>query len=83
MAGGDFETPAERLESVWLPDYYAVIDAKLLPGMEKDKEPRTSPQPADQDLFLIDGQNPFLVELTLQGACCARCRSTAGTTRKA
>ena len=31
-----FESKKEQSESVWLPDYTAVIDAKALPGMEKD-----------------------------------------------
>ena len=32
-----FESTSEQNESVWLPDYVAVIDAKPLPGMEKDE----------------------------------------------
>ncbi|EJM15267.1 hypothetical protein PMI21_03344 [Pseudomonas sp. GM18] len=62
-----FESPAERKESVWLPDYRAVIDAKLLPGMEKDEASDVSYDPQSKTLFAVMGKNPFLVELTLQG----------------
>ena len=62
-----FETPTERLESVWLPDYHAVIDAKLLPGMEKDEASDLTYNPQTKTLFSVMGKNPFLVELTLQG----------------
>jgi uncharacterized protein YjiK len=62
-----FETPAERLESVWLPDYHAVIDAKLLPGMERDEASDLAYNPLTKTLFSVMGKNPFLVELTLQG----------------
>ena len=62
-----FESPAERQESIWLPDYRAVIDAKLLPGMEKDEASDVSYDPQTKTLFAVMGKNPFLVELTLQG----------------
>jgi len=62
-----FETPTERLQSVWLPDYHAVIDAKLLPGMEKDEASDVTYNPLTKTLFSVMGKNPFLVELTLQG----------------
>jgi uncharacterized protein YjiK len=62
-----FETPAERQESIWLPDYRAVIDAKRLPGMEKDEASDLSYSPSSKTLFAVMGKNPFLVELTLQG----------------
>ncbi|MCB2250560.1 SdiA-regulated domain-containing protein [Pseudomonas chlororaphis] len=62
-----FETPAERQESVWLPDYRAVIDAKVLPGMEKDEASDLSYNPQTKTLFAVMGKNPFLVELNLQG----------------
>lgn len=62
-----FESPAERQESVWLPDYRAVIDAKLLPGMEEDEASDLSYDPQTKTLFSVMGKNPFLVELTLQG----------------
>jgi len=62
-----FESPAERKESVWLPDYHAVIDGKLLPGMEKDEASDLAYNPQTKTLFSVMGKNPFLVELTLQG----------------
>ncbi|MCX4220130.1 MULTISPECIES: SdiA-regulated domain-containing protein [Pseudomonas] len=62
-----FESSTEKQESVWLPDYRAVIDAKLLPGMEKDEASDLSYNPQTKTLFSVMGKNPFLVELTLQG----------------
>ncbi|WP_432217996.1 SdiA-regulated domain-containing protein [Pseudomonas kribbensis] len=62
-----FESPTERTESVWLPDYRVVIDGKLLPGMEKDEASDLSYDPQTKTLFSVMGKNPFLVELTLQG----------------
>ena len=62
-----FESPAERQESVWLPDYHAVIDGKLLPGMEKDEASDVSYNPQTKTLFSVMGKNPFLAELSLQG----------------
>lgn len=62
-----FESKAERQESIWLPDYQAVIDAKPLPGMEKDEASDLAYNPHTKTLFSVMGKNPFLVELTLQG----------------
>jgi len=62
-----FETPAERQQSVWLPDYHAVIDGKLLPGMEKDEASDVAYNPQTKTLFSVMGKNPFLAELSLQG----------------
>jgi len=62
-----FESPAQRQESVWLPDYRAVIDAKPLPGMEKDEASDVIYNPQTKTLFAVMGKNPFLVELSLQG----------------
>lgn len=62
-----FETPADKQQSIWLPDYRAVIDAKLLPGMEKDEASDLAYDPQTKTLFSVMGKNPFLVELTLQG----------------
>ncbi|MFQ6349851.1 SdiA-regulated domain-containing protein [Pseudomonas sp. R11F] len=62
-----FQTPFERQASVWLPDYRAVIDAKLLPGMEKDEASDVSYNPQTKTLFSVMGKNAFLVELSLQG----------------
>lgn len=62
-----FQSPAERQASIWLPDYHAVIDAKPLPGMEKDEASDVTYNPQTKTLFAVMGKNPFLVELTLQG----------------
>jgi uncharacterized protein YjiK len=62
-----FKSPAERQASVWLPDYRAVIDAKPLPGMEKDEASDVAYDPQTKTLFSVMGKNPFLVELNLQG----------------
>lgn len=61
------ENPAERRESIWLPNYKVVIDAKALPGMEKDEASDIAYNPQTKTLFSVMGKNPFLVELTLQG----------------
>ncbi|WP_322615219.1 SdiA-regulated domain-containing protein [Pseudomonas sp. BIC9C] len=62
-----FKSPAERQASIWLPDYRAVIDAKQLPGMEKDEASDLAYDPQTKTLFSVMGKNPFLVELNLQG----------------
>lgn len=62
-----FKSPAQRQDSIWLPDYRAVIDAKPLPGMEKDEASDLTYNPQTKTLFAVMGKNPFLVELTLQG----------------
>jgi uncharacterized protein YjiK len=62
-----FKSPAERQASIWLPDYRAVIDAKPLPGMEKDEASDMVYDPQTKTLFSVMGKNPFLVELNLQG----------------
>ncbi|MET1070567.1 MAG: SdiA-regulated domain-containing protein [Pseudomonas prosekii] len=62
-----FESPTERKESIWLPDYQAVIDGKALPGMEKDEASDLAYNPQTKTLFAVMGKNPFLVELNLQG----------------
>ena len=62
-----FESKTEQNESVWLPDYTAVIDAKVLPGMEKDEASDLAYSPLTKTLFSVMGKNPFLVELTLEG----------------
>ncbi|MGW8463616.1 SdiA-regulated domain-containing protein [Pseudomonas sp. CLCA07] len=62
-----FKSPAERQASIWLPDYRAVIDAKTLPGMEKDEASDLAYDPQTKTLFSVMGKNPFLVELSLQG----------------
>ncbi|MCV4275688.1 SdiA-regulated domain-containing protein [Pseudomonas capsici] len=62
-----FESKASRKASIWLPDYHVDIDAKLLPGVEKDEASDLSYNPVTKTLFSVMGKNPFLVELTLKG----------------
>ena len=62
-----FESTTEQNESVWLPSYTAVIDAKPLPGMEKDEASDLAYNPLSKTLFSVMGKRPFLVELTLDG----------------
>ncbi|ULT71085.1 SdiA-regulated domain-containing protein [Pseudomonas sp. BC42] len=62
-----FVSSAERDASVWLPSYRAVIDAKALPGMERDEASDLAYNPQTKTLFSVMGKNPFLVELSLQG----------------
>lgn len=62
-----FETQAERQESIWLPDYVVDIDAKPLPGMERDEASDLAYSPHTRTLFAVMGKHPFLVELTLDG----------------
>ncbi|WP_416421472.1 SdiA-regulated domain-containing protein [Pseudomonas sp. App30] len=58
---------AERDAAVWLPDYHAFIDGKLLPGMEKDEASDLTYNPETKTLFSVMGKNAFLVELNLEG----------------
>ncbi|MEX5361947.1 SdiA-regulated domain-containing protein [Pseudomonas guariconensis] len=62
-----FENKVERGESVWLPDYVADIDAKVLPGMSDDEPSDLAFNPFTRTLFAVMGNNPFLVELSLEG----------------
>lgn len=62
-----FQSQAQRKESVWLPDYRVVIDAKTLPGMEDDEASDLTYSPETKTLFAVMGKKPFLVELTLKG----------------
>ncbi|WP_277759742.1 SdiA-regulated domain-containing protein [Pseudomonas sp. A34-9] len=62
-----FESQAEQKESIWLPDYRVVIDAKPLTGMEKDEASDLAYNPQTKTLFSVMGKNPFLAELTLRG----------------
>ncbi len=62
-----FQSQIEQKASVWLPDYHVDIDAKVLPGMEKDEASDLSYDPQRKTLFSVMGKNPFLVELSLDG----------------
>ena len=61
------QSNAERMESVWLPDYVVDIDAKVLPGMADDEPSDLAFNPLTRTLFAVMGNNPFLVELSLEG----------------
>ncbi|MEX5350110.1 SdiA-regulated domain-containing protein [Pseudomonas juntendi] len=61
------ESKAERVESVWLPDYVADIEARVLPGMSDDEPSDLAFNPLTRTLFAVMGNNPFLVELNLDG----------------
>ncbi|MBF8162035.1 MULTISPECIES: SdiA-regulated domain-containing protein [Pseudomonadaceae] len=56
-----------RLASVWLPGYRAVIQARALPGLEKDETSGLTYNPVTGTLFAVTGKNPLLVELSRQG----------------
>ncbi|MFJ4372470.1 SdiA-regulated domain-containing protein [Pseudomonas japonica] len=62
-----FQSQVEQKASIWLPDYHADIDAKVLPGMEDDEASDLSYDPQRKTLFAVMGKNPFLVELSLNG----------------
>lgn len=57
----------ERLASVWLPGYRAVIQAKVLAGLEKDETSGLTYNPFTGTLFTVTGKHPLLVELSRQG----------------
>ena len=57
----------DRLASVWLPGYRAVIQAKALVGLEKDETSGLTYNPLTGTLFTVTGKNPLLVELSREG----------------
>lgn len=57
----------ERLSSVWLPGYRAVIQAKALSGLEQDETSGLTYNPVTGTLFTVTGKNPLLVELSREG----------------
>ena len=61
------QSSAERQESVWLPDYVADIDAKVLEGIGDDEASDLAFNPTTRTLFSVMGKHPFLVELSLDG----------------
>src|SRR5471030_3228054 len=66
-----FESPAERQQSVWLPDYRAVIDAKLLPG-GKGRSFGPVLRPADKNPVFGHGQEPVPGRVDVAGRCAAQ-----------
>nr|WP_322940578.1 SdiA-regulated domain-containing protein [Pseudomonas sp. s4] len=57
----------ERLASIWLPGYRAVIQAKALSGLEQDETSGLTYNPVTGTLFTVTGKNPLLVELSREG----------------
>jgi uncharacterized protein YjiK len=61
-------TPAEvRAQSVWLPDYQAVIQGKPLPGLAEAETSDLTYDPRTRTLFTVTGSTPYLVQLSLTG----------------
>jgi len=58
---------AEREESVWLPGYRAVIQARPLRGLEDDEASGLAYSPVSGTLFLVTGKWPRLVEISTEG----------------
>lgn len=57
----------QRDESIWLPGYRVVIDAKPLRGLEEEETSDLAYNPATRTLFTVTGKRPLLVELSLTG----------------
>ncbi|HBO7195488.1 SdiA-regulated domain-containing protein [Pseudomonas aeruginosa] len=57
----------QRDESIWLPGYRVVIDAKPLQGLEEEETSDLAYNPATRTLFTVTGKRPLLVELSLTG----------------
>ncbi|MGQ7959847.1 SdiA-regulated domain-containing protein [Pseudomonas sp. SP16.1] len=57
----------ERLASIWLPGYRAVIQAKALSGLDHDETSGLTYNPATGTLFTVTGKHPLLVELSRRG----------------
>lgn len=57
----------QQAESIWLPGYRAVIQAKPLAGLEQDETSGLSWSPLSNTLFTVTGRIPKLVELSLDG----------------
>lgn len=61
-------TPAAvRAQSVWLPDYQAVIQGKALPGLAEAETSDLTYDPRTRTLFTVTGSTPYLVQLSLTG----------------
>lgn len=58
---------AERLASVWLPGYRAVVQGKALAGLEEDETSGLTYNPRTGTLFTVTGKHPLLVELSRDG----------------
>lgn len=58
---------AERQASIWLPGYRAVLQAKVIAGLEGDELSGLTYNPASNTLFSVSGKKPALIELSLEG----------------
>ncbi|MBP8203020.1 MAG: SdiA-regulated domain-containing protein [Pseudomonas sp.] len=58
---------AEQAQSIWLPGYRAVLQAKPLQGLEDDEVSGLTYSAASDTLFTVTGKAPQLIELTLDG----------------
>ncbi|WP_339080830.1 SdiA-regulated domain-containing protein [Pseudomonas sp. TMP9] len=58
---------AEQAQSIWLPGYRAVLQAKPLQGLEDDEVSGLTYSAASDTLFTVTGNSPQLIELTLDG----------------
>lgn len=57
----------QQADSIWLPGYRAVIQAKPLTGLEKSETSGLIWSPLSNTLFTVTGRIPKLVELSLDG----------------
>lgn len=57
----------QQTDSIWLPGYNAVIQAKPLAGLAEAETSDLSWSPLSNTLFTVTGRIPKLVELSLQG----------------
>lgn len=57
----------QQADSVWLPGYRALIQAKPLEGLEEAETSGLSWSPLSNTLFTVTGKIPQLVELSLDG----------------
>ncbi len=64
----EYSTSAQQQDdSIWLPGYRAVIQAKPLEGLAESETSGLSWSPLSNTLFTVTGRLPKLVELSLQG----------------
>lgn len=64
----EYSTSAQQQDdSIWLPGYRAVIQAKPLTGLAESETSGLSWSPLSNTLFTVTGRIPKLVELSLQG----------------
>ncbi|TWI52281.1 uncharacterized protein YjiK [Pseudomonas duriflava] len=57
----------QRAETIWLPGYTAIIQAKPLADLEHAETSDIAYNPATGSLFIVTGKKPLLVEVSLTG----------------